>query len=147
MPIFARHRASDWYEMMRILMVEASGRGFLCHYAHALALGLHESGHEISLVTGLRDELEEWEAPFPKSSCLKSGWSGWRCLRQKVEEGQPQVIHLQWVNNPIQAILFLRWAKKKGVRVVYTPHNILPHRGRWLNMPASGFSIVSWIVS
>jgi len=122
--------------VMRILMVEASGRGFLCHYAHALSLGLHEAGHEVSLITGLRDELVDWSAPFEKSSCLVDGWRGWRCLQQKVEEKRPQVVHLQWVNNPLPALFFVRWSKKRGIRVVYTPHNILPHRGRWVNMPA-----------
>jgi glycosyltransferase involved in cell wall biosynthesis len=122
--------------MKRILMVEASGRGFLCHYAHALCVGLHEAGHQVRLVTGMRDELADWDLPFEKSACLKGGWRGWRCLQREVKAQQPDVVHLQWVNNPLSAIAFVCWARGRGVKVVYTPHNILPHRARWLTMPA-----------
>lgn len=121
---------------MRILMVEASGRGFLCHYAHALSLGLHEAGHQVQLITGMRDELATWPIPFKKSACLKTGWQGWRCLQKTLKAQQPDVVHLQWVNNPLSAIAFVCWARRRGIKVVYTPHNILPHRARWLNMPA-----------
>ncbi|HEB95028.1 MAG TPA: glycosyltransferase [Sedimenticola thiotaurini] len=121
---------------MRILMVEASGRGFLCHYAHALSLGLHQEGHGIRLVTGDRDELAGWRVPFPKSACLRSGRQSWRCLRRMVRRYRPEIVHLQWIDNPFLAIGFVLWARRRGVRVVYTPHNILPHRARWLTMPA-----------
>ncbi len=121
---------------MRILLVEGSGRGFLNHYAHAVALGLFEAGHDVQLVTGCRDELAGWDVPFAKTACLSKGWRGWLCLLRKVAERPPQVVHLQWVDKPVAAQLFTVWAQRRGIRVVYTPHNILPHRGRWLSMPA-----------
>ncbi len=120
---------------MRILMVEGSGRGFLCHYAHALSLGLHQAGHEIRLVTGDRDELADWPVPFAKAACLRAGRQSWRCLRRMAREYRPEIVHLQWIDNPCLALGFLLWARRRGIRVVYTPHNILPHRGRWLTMP------------
>jgi glycosyltransferase involved in cell wall biosynthesis len=49
---------------------------------------------------------------------------------------KPDIVHLQWVDNPIHAYRFVRWAQRRGVSVVYTPHNILPHERRWLLMPA-----------
>ncbi len=121
---------------MRILMVEASGRGFLCHYAHALSLGLHQAGHDVRLVTGDRDELAGWPLPFRKSACLRAGLKGWLCLRKMARQYRPDVVHLQWVDNPFSAIGFIHWARHRGIRIVYTPHNILPHRARWLTMPA-----------
>lgn len=120
---------------MRILLVEGSGRGFLNQYAHALALGLHENGHEVELITGQRDELAAWPIPFVKRACLPSGVRAWLCLARAVLRHSPQVVHLQWVDNPLAALAFTRWARARGVRVVYTPHNILPHRRRWLAMP------------
>jgi glycosyltransferase involved in cell wall biosynthesis len=119
----------------RILLIEGSGRGFLCHYVHALGLGLHELGCEVELVTGLRDELESWPMPFAKSACLGAGLSGWRCLMRKVRDFKPDVVHFQWVGQPLMASLFALWAKRQGVGVVYTPHNLLPHRMRWLSAP------------
>jgi glycosyltransferase involved in cell wall biosynthesis len=121
---------------MRILLAEGSGRGFLSHYAHALALGLHEAGHQVRLVTGCRDELAGWDIPFAKTACLRTGWRSWLCLMREVAENAPHVVHLQWVGNPLAARMFTAWAQRRSVRVVYTPHNILPHRGRWLTMPA-----------
>jgi glycosyltransferase involved in cell wall biosynthesis len=121
---------------MRILLVEASGRGFLSHYSHALGLGLQRAGDEVWLLTGRWDELWNWPVPFSKQACLDVGWRAWRCVRNYVEEVRPDVVHLQWVDNPIHAYRFVRWAQRQGVRVVYTPHNILPHERRWLLMPA-----------
>ncbi len=121
---------------LRVLLVEASGRGFLSHYSHALALGLHRAGIETRLLTGRRDELQGWSVPFHKQACLDSGRRGWRCVRRQVREDRPDIVHLQWVDSPIHALSFVRWARKRGVRVIYTPHNILPHERRWLLMPA-----------
>ncbi|MCW8907335.1 MAG: glycosyltransferase [Sedimenticola sp.] len=119
----------------RVLLVEASGRGFLSHYSHALALGLQRAGVETRLVSGRRDELGDWPVPFHKQACLDDGRRGWRCLRRHVVEMGPDIVHLQWVDNPLRALSFVRWAHRRGVRVVYTPHNILPHEKRWLLMP------------
>ena len=120
---------------MRVLLVEGSGRGFLSHYSHALGMGLQRAGIEVRLLTGRRDELCDWPVPFHKHACLAAGYRVWRCVRTYVTETQPDVVHLQWVGNPVYALLFVRWAHRRGVRVVYTPHNILPHERRWLLMP------------
>jgi len=77
---------------MRVLMVEASGRGFLNHYSHALSLGLHWAGVDVQLLTGKRDELKDWTMPFHKQACLDSGRSGWRCLRKHIVEEKPDVV-------------------------------------------------------
>lgn len=86
---------------LRILIVEASGRGFLNHYSHALAFGLHLCNVDVQLLTGVRDELSDWEVPYPKQSCLEKGRSGWRCVREIIIQQQPDVVHLQWVDNPL----------------------------------------------
>jgi glycosyltransferase involved in cell wall biosynthesis len=119
----------------RILLVEGSGRGFLSHYAHALALGLHEAGQEVTLVTGRRDELANWPVPFAKDACLADSWAAWFCLARLVRKLRPDVVHLQWVGHPVAARLFVAWARQRAIRVAYTPHNLLPHRRRWLLQP------------
>ena len=121
---------------LRVLLVEASGRGFLNHYSHTLGLGLYRAGVEVQLLTGKRDELAEWVLPYHKQACLDSGRAGWRCVRKHITEEKPDIVHLQWVDNPIAALRLVRWARRRGVKVIYTPHNILPHERRWLLMPA-----------
>ncbi len=121
---------------LRVLLVEASGRGFLNHYSHTLGLGLYRAGVEVQLLTGKRDELAEWVLPYHKQACLDSGRAGWRCVRKHIAEEKPDIVHLQWIGNPIAALRLVRWARRRGVKVVYTPHNILPHERRWLLMPA-----------
>jgi glycosyltransferase involved in cell wall biosynthesis len=120
---------------MRILIVEGSGRGFLNQYSHALALGLHATGCDVRLVSGARDELAGWEVPFEKLACLTDGLSGWWCLHRQVREFRPDVVHIQWIKQPLAALAFVHWAQARGTAVVYTPHNILPHERRWLSLP------------
>lgn len=120
---------------MRILVVEGSGRGFLNHYSHALAMGLHDGGDQVCLLTGKRDELAGWNVPFEKRACLSSGMTGWWCLMRQLAEFSPDVVHLQWVDHPIAALAFVRWAQSRGIVVIYTPHNILPHERRWISLP------------
>jgi len=122
-------------EALRILLIEGSGRGFLSHYVHALALGLHEAGHSVRLVTACRDELRGWPVPFGKGACLRKGVSGWAGLAREVRAFRPHVVHFQWMNDPFVGRLFIAWLHGRGIGVAYTPHNLLPHRGRWLSMP------------
>lgn len=120
---------------MRVLIAEGSGRGFLNQYSHALALGLNAAGDQVRLVTGRRDELADWDVPFEKGPCLSDGLAGWRCLHRQLCECRPDVVHLQWIDRPLAALAFVRWAQARGTAVVYTPHNILPHERRWLSLP------------
>ncbi len=120
---------------MRVMLVESSGRGFLCHYAHALSLGLHEEGHQVTLITGKRDELSSWPVPFTKHACKTEGWRVWSELKRHIKKTPVDVVHIQWVDNALAVLLFIQWAHRRGIRVIYTPHNILPHRARWATMP------------
>jgi glycosyltransferase involved in cell wall biosynthesis len=119
----------------RVLIIEGSGRGFLSHYAHALALGLHQRGHEVRLVTAQGDELAGWEAPFERRAILCPGVAGWLKLRREVRAFNPDVVHFQWLSDPVAAAIFVRWVQRRGAVALYTPHNLLPHRGRWVTMP------------
>ncbi len=119
----------------RILLVEGSGRGFLTQYTHALAAGLSEQGHDVRLVSGRRDELANWRIPFDKHACFSGGVHGWWNVARQVRAFRPHVVHLQWVDNPLAALSLVLWLKRLGIATVYTPHNLLPHRWRWLSTP------------
>jgi len=57
---------------------------------------------------------------------LSYGWSLVRlaahCLCVK-----PDVVHIQWIKFPVLDTLLLRLLRLRGIRVVYTAHNVLPH--------------------
>ena len=122
-------------QTQKVLIVEGSGRGFLSHYTHALALGLQSRGYAVRLVTAPWDELAHWPTAFERHATLRPGPAGWLTLMREVREFAPQVIHFQWLSDPVSAAFFVAWAQRRGIAVVYTPHNLLPHRGRWMTMP------------
>lgn len=119
----------------RILLVEGSGRGFLTQYAHALAAGLTDLGHVVRMVSGQRDELANWPIGFDKQACFSGGLRGWWNVARQVRDFRPDVVHLQWVDNPVAALALVLWLKRLGIGTIYTPHNLLPHRWRWLSTP------------
>lgn len=120
---------------MRILLIEGTGQGFLSHYSHALALGFHNRDCAVRLVTRHDCELSGTDLPVDRKACLDAGARAWRQLRHQVREFRPNCVHLQWVGHPLAAILFVKFCQKRGIRVLYTPHNLLPHRNRWLFQP------------
>ncbi len=122
--------------MLRVLLVEGTGHGFLSHYAHALGLGMHQAGMRVRLLTQRGTELASWAAPFDRVACMRAGWRGVLCVLRQALRFRPDVVHLQWVGHPVATALAVRWLQWHGIRVVYTPHNILPHRARWANLMA-----------
>lgn len=125
-------------DRLRILLVEGSGRGFLSHYVHALAVGLSDAGHAVLLATGVADELSGWPVPFGKSPVLRRNAADWFRLARMVLRFRPDVVHFQWMNDPFLGGVFAAWLRRRGVAVAYTPHNLLPHCGRWISMPVFG---------
>lgn len=119
----------------RVVVIEGSGRGFLCQYAHALALGLLQLGSDVTLIMGRRDELAQFPVGIPKEKCNLPGLWGWLCLTLRMVTLRPDIVHIQWVDRPFIALLFVKFVQGLGAKVVYTPHNILPHRLRWLSAP------------
>jgi glycosyltransferase involved in cell wall biosynthesis len=51
-------------------------------------------------------------------------WRTWRALAS----GGPGVLHVQWAPVPLLDALLLGAARRRGWSIVYTAHNLLPHR-------------------
>tara|TARA_R110002167_G_scaffold213760_6_gene418379 strand:+ start:4655 stop:5791 length:1137 start_codon:yes stop_codon:yes gene_type:complete len=120
---------------MKILLAEGTGHGFLAHYSHALALGFTASDHHVRLITRKEGELNGLDFPIDRRSCLDAGSGAWRQLRAEVRAFNPDCVHLQWVGHPLAALRFVMFCQRRGIVVLYTPHNLLPHRYRWLLQP------------
>lgn len=65
-----------------------------------------------------------------KSSAVSKAISYIRSLRSimsRIKKEKPSHVHIQWLRLWEIDYLFLKWLQKRGIKVVFTAHNILPH--------------------
>lgn len=136
----------------KIVQVEMFGRGGMAHYTFCLTSALKAKGAAVKLLTANQYELEK-EADFKVIGIFKlRGHSnslpriigqltkafamvnGNRLLRKCIKTERPDILHFQG-SLPLADWLFSRfswrYAKRRGVRVIYTAHNILPHEQKF----------------
>jgi glycosyltransferase involved in cell wall biosynthesis len=132
---------------MRIVLVDPLA--YTPPYDHALASALAGLGHSVTLLTS---RFSHGEAPLPEgygreelfapvstrlfrrsrlrlpAKGLEYGPSAARLVR-RVEQIDPDVVHVQWLPRPE---LDLRWLRRLAVErpVVLTAHDVLPRRAR-----------------
>lgn len=139
----------------KIVIIDPSLSGGICHYSFALCSALAAAGRRVSLVTKpgtyeLKDIPRQFELvqilPLspPGSSLAQKGigrlksklrpdyWS--RGLGERVgrylQTADAQIVHQQWVTNLEHEPSFwesLRRRSRNRVPVVYTAHNVWPH--------------------
>jgi len=133
---------------MRILEIETFGRGGLIHYTYNLACALAERGHQVTLLTTERYELEERHLPNNLQvvkaiarltnrhvSRIPSRWLG---PTRSLEAGfdalkvadfarrlKPDVIHFHSTNT--SALAYLELLRRLGIPLVATVHVVTPH--------------------
>jgi glycosyltransferase involved in cell wall biosynthesis len=56
--------------------------------------------------------------------------SGWLDVLREIRRKRTPVLHIQWSKLPFLDIWLMRRAQRRGVRIVYTIHNALPHNVR-----------------
>lgn len=113
---------------MKIIVVEPAGKGKLCHYAYGLCQAL-AARHEVRLITSLGYELKDMPGEFELEECGR--FYQLQILRA-VLSGRYDVLHFQWSANILLDLTLIRLLKAMSkVRIVYTPHNLLPHRRKW----------------
>lgn len=66
----------------------------------------------------------EYRDPLRKGiSYIRSLWRVVRMVRRE----RPQVVHIQWLRLWYADWIFLRFLQRRGIKVVHTAHNLLPH--------------------
>jgi len=121
----------------KALMIEAAGRGRVCHSTFHICHALHGRGMDVTLLTTRDYELDGFPAKFevvklfPDKSCFV--FPLYFCsILKRVREMKPDVVHFQWFPSAILGIFLIKLLRMfTDAKIVYTPHNILPHRNRF----------------
>jgi hypothetical protein len=99
-------------EEVRVLMLETSGWGGICHYTHCLSQALAGEGVSLTLVTNEVFELRNLERRYGVLPVLRDGGSYMERMRQFLRalvSESPDILHIQsgfsarrdWVMSPL----------------------------------------------
>lgn len=121
----------------KALMIEAAGRGRVCQSTFHICHALHGRGMDVTLLTTRDYEMDGFPAKFevvklfPDKRCFV--FPLYFCsILQRVRGMKPDVIHFQWFPSAILGVLLIRLLRLfTDAKIVYTPHNILPHKNRF----------------
>ncbi|MBF0634493.1 MAG: glycosyltransferase family 4 protein [Nitrospinae bacterium] len=121
----------------KALMIEAAGRGRVCHSTFHICHALHGRGMDVTLLTTRDYELDGFPAKFdvvklfPDKSCFVFPFYFCSIIKH-VRKMKPDVVHFQWFPSAILGLFLIRLLRMfTDAKIVYTPHNILPHRNRF----------------
>ena len=124
-------------ENNKIVMVEASGYGKICHSTFSLCHALARNGHDVTLITSQNYELDELPRRFETLKLFPGKGSYlfpfyYYLIFRKVRALKPGIVHFQWFPSARLGWILLKLLKfASGARMVYTPHNVVPHRKRF----------------
>jgi glycosyltransferase involved in cell wall biosynthesis len=114
---------------MRILVSEPTGCGKLSQYTYGLCNALADEGNDVTLATSKNYEQEELDRAFRVVKVFRNFLSYSRFLRV-FGAVKPEVVHFQGIYSAFFDCLLLKTLKRHS-RIVYTPHNVLPHEMRF----------------
>ncbi len=110
---------------MKIFVLELTGAGKLSHYTFCICHELVKKGNDVTLFTSKHYELDSLNKNFPVQKISRFYY--FKLLRLTMSF-RPDIINFQYLPNPLLDLFYLKYIKQLfGVKLVYTPHNILPH--------------------
>lgn len=75
-------------------------------------------------------DMNLWFDYNTKKSSVRKALSYLRTLwgiARRARREKPAVVHIQWTRIPTADLLFVKYLRSLGIKVVYTAHNVLPH--------------------
>ena len=121
---------------MKVVVLEATGQGKLCHYTFGLCDALERVGVRVVLITNKAYELAGVDKGFEVRSLFNGSGhysSYYPRLLKMIRDEDPDVIHIQWFPTALSGYILLRLLRAMSrARIVFTIHNILPHERRAL---------------
>ena len=124
---------------MKIIIVDVSGRGGICHYTFFLSRALSALSEDITLLTTESYELDSFKHTFNIEKLLPVHYG----KRNKFAKGlvyirtlfkilsyvlriKPDIVHFQQLKIPLLELALYRLIKRKNIKTVLTLHDILP---------------------
>lgn len=124
---------------MKILICEPSGAGKLSHYTFSLCDALQALGHEVTLMTGKDYELAGKSPAFQIERVYSRRLPlHYIPIIEHVRRERPGAVHFQGLRKSDYPLVRLL-RRFKGLKLVYTPHHVLPHRRRFYHLPIYGW--------
>lgn len=124
---------------MKILMVEPSGEGKLSQYTYTLSSFLMAAGHELTLVTGKNLVIDAGDVRLVKLFGRRVGPLTYYRFFKLIRRFRPNVVHLQWIPSALFALVMGAAKRLMSPALLYTAHNVMPHRARFYHWPCFGF--------
>ncbi|MCK4966138.1 glycosyltransferase family 4 protein [bacterium] len=124
---------------MKIIIVDTSGRGGICHYTFFLSRALSSLSEHITLLTTENYELDSFKRTFNIEKKLPAHYK----KRNKFLKGliyvqslfkillyiirkKPDIVHFQQIKIPSLELALYKILKLKNIKTVLTLHDILP---------------------
>lgn len=119
---------------MKIIIAEPTGHGKLSHYSFNLCQALAGRGNQVTLVTATNYELVDEEPTFAIKRFFPShhlSLTKYRELFKFITRPGADILHFQWVPSAPFIIFLIAYKRSLAGRLIYTAHNVLPHRRRF----------------
>jgi len=115
---------------IRVAVLEVSGFGGFCYYAHGLCEGLAGQGLTVFQLTSIGNELIDTPRTYELLDIIdrKAGYrEQWQTIFNALRKHGVDILHIQSIITARKDILPLALMRLKPFKVVYTAHNVLPH--------------------
>lgn len=146
---------------VKLLMTNISGRGGISQNAYQLSQALSTHGAEVVFAVPTTYELDGQDHPFPVKKIFEPLYDkkeAWRkaishvrnlsALKRELSANPVDICHLHEVKLPWFDLQVVRWCHRRGVKVVYTAHDIYhPERKNLGNTSARFYREVNAIIA
>ena len=124
---------------MKVIVVDTSGRGGICHYTYSLCQALSKFADDITLLTTKNYELDSYTRNFNLEKIIPTHYQ----KKHKISKGfiyisslikilffvfkrNPDIIHFHQTKIPSVEIWIYKLIKLKSIKFIITLHDIKP---------------------
>ncbi len=130
---------------MKIIIVDTSGRGGICHYTYLFCQALTKFENDITLLTTKNYELNSFPRNFNIEKVISTHYQKkYKILKGLIYAGslikilffvlkkKPDIVHFHQIKIPFIELWIYKLIRLKNIKVVISPHDIKPFEGKAL---------------